>query len=33
MYRVYAYPAIDRPYVRFNFVAAADGAATSGGLS
>ncbi|MHA7143114.1 pyrimidine reductase family protein [Arthrobacter sp. TmT3-37] len=33
LHRVYAYPAVDRPYVRFNFVAAADGAATSGGLS
>ena len=33
LHRIYAYPAVDRPYVRFNFVAAADGAATSGGLS
>ncbi|MEC5197998.1 riboflavin biosynthesis pyrimidine reductase [Arthrobacter sp. PL16] len=33
LHRIYAYPASDRPYVRFNFVAAADGAATSGGFS
>ncbi|MFC3299850.1 pyrimidine reductase family protein [Arthrobacter agilis] len=33
LHRIYAYPAADRPYVRFNFVAAADGAATSGGFS
>lgn len=33
LHRIYAYPAVDRPYVRFNFVAAADGAATSGGFS
>ncbi len=33
LHRLYAYPASDRPFVRFNFVAAADGAATSGGLS
>jgi riboflavin biosynthesis pyrimidine reductase len=36
LHRIYAYPAeppTDRPYVRFNFIAAADGAATSGGLS
>lgn len=33
LHRIYAYPAADRPYVRFNFVAAADGAATSGGYS
>ncbi|WP_434993664.1 pyrimidine reductase family protein [Arthrobacter sp. Ld5] len=33
LHRIYAYPATDRPYVRFNFVAAADGAATSGGFS
>lgn len=33
LHRIYAYPSLDRPYVRFNFVAAADGAATSGGLS
>ncbi len=33
LHRIYAYPATANPYVRFNFVAAADGAATSGGLS
>lgn len=33
LHRIYAYPATDTPYVRFNFVAAADGAATSGGFS
>ncbi|WP_104165923.1 pyrimidine reductase family protein [Arthrobacter sp. SX1312] len=33
LHRIYAYPATNRPYVRFNFVAAADGAATSGGFS
>lgn len=33
LHRIYAYPRTDRPYVRFNFVAAADGAATSGGFS
>jgi riboflavin biosynthesis pyrimidine reductase len=33
LHRIYAYPATEEPYVRFNFVAAADGAATSGGLS
>ncbi|PPB50814.1 pyrimidine reductase family protein [Arthrobacter pityocampae] len=33
LHRIYAYPVGDRPYVRFNFVAAADGAATSGGFS
>ncbi|MHA7241086.1 pyrimidine reductase family protein [Arthrobacter sp. TMS1-12-1] len=33
LHRIYAYPATDRPYVRFNFIAAADGAATSGGFS
>ncbi|MDQ0735554.1 pyrimidine reductase family protein [Arthrobacter agilis] len=33
LHRLYAYPPTDRPFVRFNFVAAADGAATSGGLS
>lgn len=33
LHRIYAYPTTGRPYVRFNFVAAADGAATSGGLS
>ncbi|MBG6223739.1 riboflavin biosynthesis pyrimidine reductase [Arthrobacter sp. CAN_A2] len=33
LHRLYAYPVTDRPYVRFNFVAAADGAATSGGFS
>ena len=33
LHRIYAYPVTDRPYVRFNFVAAADGAATSGGFS
>lgn len=34
LHRIYAYPtAADEPYVRFNFIAAADGAATTGGLS
>jgi len=33
LHRIYAYPVTDRPYVRFNFIAAADGAATSGGFS
>ncbi|WP_181036372.1 pyrimidine reductase family protein [Arthrobacter sp. B1805] len=33
LHRLYAYPAVERPYVRFNFIASADGAATSGGLS
>jgi riboflavin biosynthesis pyrimidine reductase len=33
LHRIYAYPPSDRPYVRFNFIAAADGAATSGGVS
>lgn len=33
LHGIYAYPAADRPFVRFNFVAAADGAATSGGFS
>jgi riboflavin biosynthesis pyrimidine reductase len=33
LHRLYAYPVSDRPFVRFNFVAAADGAATSGGFS
>ncbi len=33
LHRIYAYPSTDRPCVRFNFVAAADGAATSGGFS
>jgi riboflavin biosynthesis pyrimidine reductase len=33
LHRIYAYPETDKPFVRFNFVAAADGAATSGGFS
>jgi len=33
LHRIYAYPSTDRVCVRFNFVAAADGAATSGGFS
>ncbi|WP_181034941.1 pyrimidine reductase family protein [Arthrobacter sp. B0490] len=33
LHGIYAYPVTDRPFVRFNFVAAADGAATSGGFS
>ncbi|MDT7772320.1 MAG: hypothetical protein QOC67_1244, partial [Pseudonocardiales bacterium] len=32
--RLYAYPeSLDRPYIRVNFVASADGAATADGLS
>ncbi|WP_168796547.1 pyrimidine reductase family protein [Arthrobacter echini] len=33
LHSIYAYPSMDRPYVRFNFISAADGAATTGGLS